>query len=441
MLARSVTLNVLGQVGVLVLGFVGTVVLARALGPSDRGLLGLMLSVAALGLAVGAAGVPFAVLFEASRADAPVRALLGNSLAYALGLGVVVVSAAWLLTDVVADAFGRGQGGEAWVLAAALIPLMFLDYTGHNQLLGQLRFGRFNALLVASRLALLAGIVVFVSVLGLGVTGGLLAAAAGSLLMIAGSLAVLLRAGRPRLDGPLMRRLLGYGVRVQGGTIFQMANQRLDVVILGFFAPLSAVGFYVVAQTVAELVVVLGRSFQSSVLPLVAHRAGQDDQNALSGLALRNHGLLAAVATVANAGVGTLLVLFAFGPSYHDALVPMLILLPGMWFLSTGVVIGGDLRGRGRPGAASALAGAALIVTIVLDVLLIPEFGVSGAAAASVVAYASYGILSLRTLSRVAGIPLRELTVPTREDLALYPAIVRSVIGRLRGQAPTPEAG
>ena len=92
-----------------------------------------------------------------------------------------------------------------------------------------------------------------------------------------------------------------------------------------------------------------------------------------------------------------------FGEDFADAVTPMLILLPSMWFLGIALAIGSTLRGYGRPGLASVLAGLSMVVTIGLDLILIPDYGVTGAAVASAVAYALYGASSVVALARVAG--------------------------------------
>jgi Na+-driven multidrug efflux pump len=115
--------------------------------------------------------------------------------------------------------------------------------------------------------------------------------------------------------------------------------------------------------------------------------------------------------------------------------VPMLILLPSMWFLGTGQVVTGDLRGRGRPGLSSVLAGITAAVTIALDLLLIPPLGADGAALASAVAYTVFGIGSLVAISRLSGLSIRSLVLPSRRDFAAYPAAARSARARLRGRA------
>ena len=62
-------------------------------------------------------------------------------------------------------------------------------------------------------------------------------------------------------------------------------------------------------------------------------------------------------------------------------------------------VLANELAGRGYPHYNSAVSAMALVVTLLLDVLLIPRWGAMGAAAASSVAYASSFFLSM-TLHR-----------------------------------------
>ncbi|HEV3318132.1 MAG TPA: oligosaccharide flippase family protein [Solirubrobacteraceae bacterium] len=431
LLARFVALNVLGKVATNAIGFVASIALARWLAPADRGLLALMVSIATLALILGGVGLPWATVYYSNRKDVSPGALLGNSLVHA-GLLALLIPLAWLFDQQLADAFGHGQGGMTWVLAAALVPITFLDWTTHGQLQGMLLFGRYNALSVLSKIVYALGVLVLVGALGMGVAGGVIATGALSVVMVLGALKPILAAGRLRFERRLMRAMLHYGARVQAGSIFQTAMARLDVVILQFFRPLSQVGYYVIAQTIAELVLELTEAFKASVMPLVSHYEGDERQASTSADSVRHHGLITGVATLANVFFGSAVILLAYGSQYRAAVVPMIVLLPGVWFLGLGGVIQSDLSGRGRPGASSKLAGVAAVVTLVLDFALIPPFGVIGAALASVIAYTTYGVASLIMLHRISGIPVRRLLVPTREDIAAYRLVVRRMLVRLR---------
>jgi O-antigen/teichoic acid export membrane protein len=293
-------------------------------------------------------------------------------------------------------------------------------------------FGRYNALSVISKIVYALGVLLLVGALGLGVAGGVIATGVLSVVMILGALKPILAKSRLQFRRQLMHKMLHYGSRVQVGSIFQTAMARLDVVILQFFRPLSQVGYYVIAQAIAELLLELTVAFKSSVMPLVSRYEGDERQAITTADSVRHHGLLAGAATLANAFFGPAVILLAYGSSYQAAVIPMLVLLPGVWFLGMGGVIQGDLSGRGRPGTSSKLAGVAAGVTIVFDFVLIPPLGVIGAALASDIAYTTYGVMSLIVLHRVSRIPVRRLLVPTRADISVYGLAVRRAFMRLR---------
>ena len=319
-------------------------------------------------------------------------------------------------------------------MAAALVPFLFLEWALNNQLVGTLRFGRYNLLLVVAKVANLAAVVVLVGVLGLAVGGALVAAGLGALVIIVGCLFPLLALGPPSLDLGLFKRVYSYGVRVQVGAILQQANFRLDVVILQFFRPLSEVGYYVVAQTIAELPIILAMAFKTSILPMITRLEGEE-RGAMTELSIRHYLIVAGVATVANAGFGAVVIVVGYGSEFTPAVVPMLVLLPGVFFLGLGTVVSGDLQGRERPGLSSSLVGLAAIFTVLLDLLLIPPFEVVGAAVASLIAYSVFGVASVVALHRISGIPFRRMLVPRRTDFARYLTALRQLRARTRAES------
>jgi O-antigen/teichoic acid export membrane protein len=228
-----------------------------------------------------------------------------------------------------------------------------------------------------------------------------------------------------------MRRMFSYGSRAQVGSILQIASGRVDVIIIEIYRPLSQVGYYVVAQTVAQLVLTLAQEFRWTSMVLVTKYEGDARQARTSTDSVRHYGIAASAAVICNAAFGSALILVAYGHQYEPAVGPMLVLLPGMWFLGMSIVIQGDLDGRGRPGLSSRLAALAAGVTVAFDLALIPPFGVIGAAIASVFANSIYGVASVTALRSVSGIPVRELVVPRRDDLASYWRFAMRALRRL----------
>lgn len=434
MLARAVGWNVFGQVGALFVGFLSSLLVARWLGPEDRGLLAVVAYSAELVVAVGGVGLTYAVVYFVSRNEARPGAVLGNSVLYGLWLAVVLIPAFVLLRQPLSQ-LTDGRGQAVWALAGILVPLLFLDWCIHNQLFGKLRFRLLNLFIVGSRVVTLALAVVLVGIAGYGPGGALVSLMAGSMTVIIATLVVILPDVRPSIDLRLLGDMIGYGARVSIGWIFQILNYRADVLLLQLLTTLTSVGYYVVAQIVAELTLTFAGALQSSVTALTAQSGGDRAQNDTMIASLRHQTLLTSSAVAVVALVGPALIHFGYGAEYDDAIVPMLILLAGMLPLGAGAVVTGNLRGLGKPGTSSILAAATVVVTLVLDVVLIPHYGVTGAALASVCAYWFYGVASVLSLSRLCGLSPRTLVLPTRRELRAYAraaAGARAVLGGRR---------
>ncbi len=412
------------------IAFIASILLARLLGPADRGLLTIMLLASSLPVAFASFGLPMAMCYFVARPETRRGTVLGHSLAYAALLGAVFIPVFTIWGDEIADVIAHGRGDEAWWLVGVLVPVTFLSYTTTSHIWGRLDIPYGTVLMVVSRVLHLGAVVLGVGLLGFGVTGGLMATLLSLGLIFVAGLPILLRDGLPTFHAPSFGRMLRYGVLIQIGTIAGLLNARLDVLVLQHYRPLDEVGHYVVAATVAEVVTILAIGFQGTIMPVMT-REGPEGRASASTAALIHHNLLALLAVVAVAVLGPLLVLYVFGPEYRDALEPMFILLPGMVFLGAGMVGAGDLQGRGRPGAASLLALMAAAVTIGLDVAFLPSFGVPGAAVASLIAYVLFGFASVWALARVSGVPVRRLLTPARSDLAAYPAATRRILARI----------
>jgi O-antigen/teichoic acid export membrane protein len=82
--------------------------------------------------------------------------------------------------------------------------------------------------------------------------------------------------------------------------------------------------------------------------------------------------------------------IWVFLPAFGPALPPLLVLLPGVVALSASKVVAGYITGINRPRARIVVSYSTLGVNIVANLILIPRFGIVGAAAASLVSYSSW---------------------------------------------------
>jgi O-antigen/teichoic acid export membrane protein len=411
----------------LVIGYVASIALARSLGPAGRGLVAVIQSDAVLVISLAGLGTPTAITFFASRRERLQPALSGFAFIFtgilgALAALAVLVGGGWLQ-----EHQGEGFGQDVWWLGAALIPLMYYEYFVASLLNARRAYGLQNRLTILGRVGTLVATLSLVTGLGWGVAGGLIAASMISVVRIVGCIPLLTRIGM-RIPKPhVVAATLHYGWRVAIGQMFRFFSGRFDLLVLSLMAPLATVGNYAVAQTVAEIVLIVPQSFGFVVMPMVA--AGETHRAAP---ALRLVGTLAMLGVAAVCVLGPALILLGFGSAFRPALAPFFILLPGIWMLGLANICGSVLSGKKRPGTASVLAGGAALLTLVLDLALIPSFGAEGAAVASTAAYALFGISSLVLVGRILDTsPFRLLFVTLDEARGYWKmAAMRLAIAR-----------
>jgi lipopolysaccharide/colanic/teichoic acid biosynthesis glycosyltransferase len=191
-------------------------------------------------------------------------------------------------------------------------------------------------------------------------------------------------AARPSIA--LARQIYTFGTRGQLGSLMQLLNLRFNFILLGALAGPAALGIYAVAAKYAEFLRVLPIAANWVLYPQFARSEAEQAKKSSRRLILRA-GAVTAAASIPLAVAAGLIVPLLFGQVFNGAVLPARILLIGLAAEGVGGVVTAFLFGRGRPGLNSLAAGAGVVVTLIMDVILIPRYGAVGAAIASSVAY------------------------------------------------------
>jgi O-antigen/teichoic acid export membrane protein len=184
----------------------------------------------------------------------------------------------------------------------------------------------------------------------------------------------------------LAKAVVGFGARGQLGNLLWLVNLRLDFLVLGILAGPATLGVYAVASKFAELMRLPATALNYVLYPRFTRQlpavAGREARRLLTRACLLT---TAAAPVLAVASVLALPLLF--GPAFRAAVVPACILLIGLAVEGAAAVSSAYLWGAGRPGANSIGMGLGVIITVALDLILIPRHGAIGAAVASSIAY------------------------------------------------------
>ena len=302
-----------------------------------------------------------------------------------------------------------------------LVPLL-LTQTISSMLLALGRVRLWNVLQLVLPSITLLGMLVLIVGLSKGVTGAITAWVAGQTVAAAFGLAAT-RAmwwppvGLRSLAG--MRPLFLFGLRIGLVNLVSLINYRIELIILERYRGLNGVGIYSLAVSLAELLWLVSSAIATV---LVAPAIQSDEKRAVEVVSAGvRHALLGTALLAVGLGAASpWLVPTLFGPRFQPAVVPLLILLPGMVIFAPGTVLAVFFSMRiGRARYAFFLSLGSALTTAALAVLLIPSYGLRGAAVASTVGYVSSMVIAFVWFVRLTHVSVANL-FPSARELIVY---------------------
>jgi stage V sporulation protein B len=406
--------------------FALTVVAARLLGPDQLGSAAVGQTVGTIAALVANGGLNISTIYYLRRRADEQTDVVGPLTVLAMTTSTLAFSLALLSAPVIATVLG----GEDWPLlvAAGVMGASMVAFEFAGALL--LGFGHsrsFSMIETVRGWTSLAGVAVVVTLVApdghglvIGIASGFAAAAVVGLVRTSRTAPL-----RARWDRRFIGEALSFGIRGQVGNVLQYLGVRLDLLLVPAILNLQLAGVYYVAVRVSDLVGQLATSTASFVFPHVAGQADVRDTE-LTARVTRMTLLVTTAAAVVVAILADSLLRFAFGPVYADGTPALLVLLAAVVPLSLGRLLAADLKGRGRPGLVSVSGVVAVVATVVLDLVLIPAWGIVGAAVASLIAYSMSATTLLVAYRAVTGGRLARL-VPGLADAS----DLRSLVGRI----------
>eukprot|EP00439_Symbiodinium_sp_Y106_P088928 s1_g1464.t1 len=213
-----------------------------------------------------------------------------------------------------------------------------------------------------------------------------------------------------------------YGIRAYPYFVMNAANFRLDNFFISGYLGVTALGIYSVAVAAVEVILYLPRSLANATL---THHAA--DQQKSVAMILRPLAAFCLILFPLFLVASPLVILIFFSAEFVPAAWISLILLPGIFAMAIGVVGSYGLFARSENTAASSAAGYGVVFTVVLNLTLIPLFGISGAAMATTLSYVAFCVIVLRRTATLDRTSIGQLLQP---DWSAITQLVRRVSTR-----------
>ncbi len=154
------------------------------------------------------------------------------------------------------------------------------------------------------------------------------------------------------------------------------------------------------------------------------------EANQFSAQVCRNTVFITVLACFVLALIAKPVIKLFFTAKFYPALIPFYINLPRTLALGIGRVLGGNFQGTGRPEYGTIMAFVSFALTLVLDFLFIPRWGIIGAAIATTIANIISVGIGLYIFLKNSKIKLSEMIFVRKNEIKNYHKLAIKILKR-----------
>ena len=398
---------------------------ARFLGPTGKGQFGVIFN------AAGLSAMIFSLRFERSLTYflPKDKDLLGEVILYGMIVGTVTNLCLFLVVTLLHDFIYHVllKGIVVSILVLVLVSFSTYLWSFINYLLAGLMLFRARAAFMGfSYLLKSFEVLICLWVLKLNLN---------DLIFVMGSLETILylsilsyiyiRSEYKRFNLSTFRDMLKYSTELFPGIVSDLVTLRIDIFFLNYFSGAAQVGIYSVAISMANVLLYVPTAVKNVLKSYVAKNLEDEITPRITRLLIVGMILLCALLIPF---VVILVIPILYGGKFLFSRILFLILIPGTIFWGVHSIILSDLEGRGLPRKVSQISLITGIVTIILDLTLIPLWNATGAALISTITYALGLFLAVKIYKRIVKVKLTNLLIPTFDDICFFPRLLLSLI-------------
>jgi O-antigen/teichoic acid export membrane protein len=384
------------------------VLTARTLAPAGRGELAAIIMWPQLLAYMLTLGTPLATIYYMKKRPELDREFSGASILLSLASGLVGSFIGWFVIPHSLRTYPPDMVHFAQVMVF-LAPLGLCAVTMTAQVQTAGHFAKYNLFRFLSPISVLAGLAV------LRLLGNLTAYNAALVYLLAGLPALMWLVYlvwticHPvfRGLGHAIRLMLSYGMRAWGADLLGTVANQVDRVLVVSMLPPTSMGLYVVAQSAAGVLGVIPNAVNPVILPRISGRSNAEIV-AATGSAVRVTLVVMIAAALPLFLFGTWMLRLVYGNRFDGAgqILPFLIVEAILDGITS--VLAQAFLAAGMPGMMTVLQGCGVLTAFPLMYVLIPRFGLRGAACSLMIA------TSMRFLFVLANYPFRLKLRPPR---------------------------
>ena len=205
------------------------------------------------------------------------------------------------------------------------------------------------------------------------------------------------------------KMLASFGSRLVGANMIGQIYYYIDTIMIGYFLTSTDVGYYAVAISLSRFFWLVPRAMSTVAYPAISEYWAKDNHHAINKLVDKSTKYSACILVFAGMSViffAKDIIAFIFTPEFLPAVLPLTILIIGT--VTSGILrsVGGIFASVGKVNLVLKISAIGAVGDIILNIALIPTYGIIGAATATTAAYVLNVGITIYFLRKVLAIKL-----------------------------------
>ena len=199
--------------------------------------------------------------------------------------------------------------------------------------------------------------------------------------------------------------------------LFQFLAYRMDYWFINYFNNKEELGLYALASKLNQILWLLPMTVAAVIIPFTVTASEELIEKVKTIVRLQFNGyiLLGLILAI----VSPVFIPLIFSSSFLGAVLPFIILLPGVIIFTLTTILAAYFAGINKQAINLKISLLCFFTILAGDIILVPRFGKEGAAAASSIGYALSGFASLYFFSKQTRWSFKELLQVKKKDFLL----------------------
>lgn len=390
--------------------FILRIVLGRELGPEGLGVYTLAFTIYLFGMQFAAFGIGSALtkyVAEFLEDKVAIRNYVSSGMTSSIITGGLMGVVLFLLAPYIAISFFHVPELEPLIqLTAVCYPFIAIQKAVLGTLNGFRRMNLYALLNIIQNVTVVAVSITLVLLFEMGVMGAVIGFVGPTILVSA--LCPVLIHDCIGLDASLwdtaaLRATTVFGFYVVLGNSISFLNTQVDSIMIGYYLNPAEVGIYAVAVLLAQTLTLIPSAVQRVTAPVTATLYGKGDIGAIRKIissTMKKAFLVSAATALVIVIFGQFFISLFFTAEFLPAYVPLLVLLVGHTIFAPFMAIGSTLASIGKVNVPFRIHSICGVLNVVLNILLIPLFGIAGAAASTTVTHIAGFVIHMAVIKR-----------------------------------------